>query len=133
MNFYYEKNIERLIYIIPVYIMPGIVGSNFSFYFMKSLDNLIGKLGNDKTLHFLGGCSICSFVSFIVILQESGLTAWEKVSDVLIGTIFVLILSVLKELIADDESDWYDVLAAVLGCIPVYIAVGLGAWFNSLS
>lgn len=113
--------------------MPGIVGSNFSFYFMKSLDNLIGKLGNDKTLHFLGGCSICSFVSFIVILQEGGLTAWEKVSDVLIGTIFVLILSVLKELIADDESDWYDVLAAVLGCIPVYIAVGLGAWFNSLS
>lgn len=113
--------------------MPGIVGSNFSFYFMKSLDNLIGKFGNDKTLHFLGGCSICSFVSFIVILQESGLTAWEKVSDVLIGTIFVLILSVLKELIADDESDWYDVLAAVLGCIPVYIAVGLGAWFNSLS
>ena len=113
--------------------MPGIVGSNFSFYFMKSLDNLIGKLGNDKTLHFLGGGFICSFISFLLILQESGLTAWEKVSDVLIGTIFVLILSVLKELIADDESDWYDVLAAVLGCIPVYIAVGLGAWFNSLS
>lgn len=100
---------------------------------MKALDNLIGKLGNDKVLHFLGGGFICSFISFVVILQESGLTEWEKVSDVLIGTIFVLILSVLKELIADDESDWYDVIAAVLGCIPVYIAVGLGAWFNSLS
>lgn len=100
---------------------------------MKALDNLINKVGNDKVLHFLGGGFICSLVSFVVILQESGLTAWEKVSDVLIGTIFVLILSVLKELIADDESDWYDVLAAVLGCIPVYIAVGLGAWFNSLS
>lgn len=113
--------------------MPGIVGSNFSFYFMKSLDNLIGKLGNDKTLHFLGGCSICSFVSFIVILQEGDLTPLEKVSTVLIGTVFVLILSVLKELIADDEADWYDVLSAVLGCIPVFVCVGLGAWFNQLS
>lgn len=100
---------------------------------MKALDNLINKVGNDKVLHFLGGCSICSFVSFIVILQESGLAPLEKVSSVLIGTVFVLILSVLKELIADDKADWYDVLAAVLGCIPVYIAVGLGAWFNSLS
>ena len=113
--------------------MPGIVGSDFNFCFMKSLDNLIKKIGNDKTLHFLGGGFICSFISFIVILQESGLTAWEKVSTVLIGTVFVLILSVLKELIADDKADWYDVLASVLGCIPVYIAVGLGAWFNQLS
>lgn len=100
---------------------------------MKSLDNLIGKLGNDKTLHFLGGGFICSFISFVVILQESGLTEWEKVSAVLIGTVFVLILSVLKELIADDKADWYDVLAAVLGCIPVFVCVGLGVWFNQLS
>lgn len=113
--------------------MRIVLGSDFNFYFMKSLDNLIQKVGNDKTLHFLGGGFICSFISFIVILQESGLTALEKVSEVLIGTIFVLILSVLKELIVDDESDWYDVLASVLGCIPVYIAVGLGAWFNQLS
>lgn len=100
---------------------------------MKALDNLINKLGNDKVLHFLGGCSICSFVSFIVILQEGDLTPLEKVSTVLIGTVFVLILSVLKELIADDKADWYDVLASILGCVPVFIAVGLGAWFNSLS
>lgn len=110
-----------------------VLGSDFNFCFMKSLDNLIQKIGNDKTLHFLGGCSICSLISFVAILQENGLTPWQKISLVLIGTVFVLILSVLKELIADDESDWYDVLSAVLGCIPVYIAVGLGAWFNSLS
>lgn len=127
-----EKNIERLVYIIPVYIMPGIVGSN-NFSFMVALDNLIKKIGNDKTLHFLGGCSICSLISFVAILQENGLTPWQKISLVLIGTVFVLILSVLKELIADDKADWYDVLASVLGCIPVYIAVGLGAWFNQLS
>ena len=100
---------------------------------MNALDNLIQKVGNDKTLHFLGGCSICSFVSFIVILQEGDLTPLEKVSTVLIGTVFVLILSVLKEIIADDKADWMDVLASILGCVPVYIAVGIGVWFNIIS
>ena len=131
--FYHEKIIKSTVYILPVYTLHIVVGSNLNFSYMVALDNLIQKVGNDKTLHFLGGCSICSFVSFIVILQEGDLTPLEKVSTVLIGTVFVLILSVLKELIADDKADWYDVLAAVLGCIPVYIAVGLGAWFNSLS
>lgn len=113
--------------------MRIVLGSDFNFCFMKSLDNLIQKVGNDKTLHFLGGGFICSFISFVVILQESGLTPLEKVSSVLIGTVFVLILSVLKELIADDKADWYDVLASILGCVPVYIAVGIGVWFNILS
>lgn len=70
---------------------------------MVALENLIQKVGNDKVLHFLGGGFICSLISFVVILQESGLTALEQVSAVLIGTIFVLILSVIKELIADDK------------------------------
>lgn len=100
---------------------------------MKILDNLINKMGNDKVLHFLGGGFICSFISFVVILQESGLTAFEQVSMVLIGTVFVLILSVLKELIADEKADWMDVLASISGCVPVFVAVGLGAWFNQLS
>lgn len=100
---------------------------------MVALDNLIKKIGNDKVLHFLGGGFICSLVSFVVILQEGDLTPLEKVSSVLTGTVFVLILSVLKELIADDKADWYDVLASILGCVPVYIAVGIGVWFNILS
>jgi hypothetical protein len=97
---------------------------------MKVLDNLINKVGNDKVLHFLGGGFICSFISFVVILPESGLTALEKVSSVLIGTVFVLILSVLKELIADDKADWYDILASFLGCVPIFVAVAIGTWFN---
>ena len=109
------------------------MGSNLNFSYMVALDNLIQKVGNDKVLHFLGGGFICSFISFIVILQESGLTALEQVSTVLIGTVFVLILSVLKELIADEKADWMDVLASILGCVPVYIAVGIGVWFNIIS
>lgn len=100
---------------------------------MKELDDLIKKIGNDKVLHFLGGGFICSLVSFVAILQESGLTPWQQVSAVLIGTIVVFILSLMKEVIADDKTDWYDILASVLGCIPVFAAVGLGTWFNVLS
>lgn len=100
---------------------------------MKELDNFLAKVGTDKVLHFLGGGFICSLVSFVAILQESGLTPWQQVSAVLIGTIVVFILSLMKEVIADDKTDWYDILASVLGCIPVFAAVGLGTWFNVLS
>lgn len=100
---------------------------------MKTLDNLINKVGNDKVLHFLGGGLICSLVSFVAILQEHDLTPWQQASAVLIGTISVFILSIMKEVLADDKTDWYDVLASILGCIPVFVAVGLGTWFNVLS
>lgn len=113
--------------------MPSILGSNLNFSFMKSLDNLINKVGNDKVLHFLGGGFICSLVSFVAILQEHGMTPWQQVSAVLIGTIAVFILSLMKEVLADDKTDWYDILASVLGCIPVFASVGLGTWFNVLS
>lgn len=100
---------------------------------MKALDNLIQKLGNDKVLHFLGGGYICSLFSFVTILQEQGLTNLQQIASVSIGTIVVLILSVIKEVIMDDKADWYDVLASVLGCVLVFVAVGLGALFNYLS
>lgn len=100
---------------------------------MKTLDNLISKVGNDKVLHFLGGGFICSLISFVAILQEHDLTPWQQISAVLIGTIAVFILSLMKEVLADDKTDWYDILASVLGCIPVFAAVGLGTWFNVLS
>lgn len=100
---------------------------------MKSLDNLIKKVGNDKVLHFLGGGLICSLVSFVVILQESGLSSLRKIAAVLIGTIVVTMLSVMKELFFDTEASWKDVLVSVLGCIPVFIAVAIGVLFNYLS
>lgn len=100
---------------------------------MKALDNLINKVGNDKVLHFLGGAWICALVTIVTILQEDNLNLLEKVGSVLIGTVIVIILSVIKELIMDEEADWMDVLASFLGCIPVFVCVGLGAWFNSLS
>lgn len=99
---------------------------------MKILDVFLEKVGTDKALHFLGGGFICSLITFVVILQEP-LVWWEKISAVSIGTVFVLIISILKELLFDDKPDWIDLCAAMLGAFFVYIAVGLGVWFAFLS
>lgn len=100
---------------------------------MKSLDNLITKVGNDKVLHFLGGGFICSLISFVVILQEHDLSSLRKIAAVLIGTIAVFVLALIKELIMDEETNWKDVWVSVLGCLPVFIAVVIGVLFNYLS
>lgn len=113
--------------------MYGFFDINFNFDFMKIIDNLIGKVGYDKVFHFLGGGYICSLISFVVILQEHDLSSLRKIAAVLIGTIVVAMLSVMKELFFDAEADWKDVLASVLGCLPVFIAVVIGVWFNYLS
>ena len=98
---------------------------------MKILDDFLAKVGTDKVLHFFGGGFICSLISFVVILQEP-LVSWEKVSAVTIGAVFVLIISILKELLLDDKPDWKDVWAAMLGSLLVYLAVALGVWFEFL-
>lgn len=110
-----------------------IVMFDIKFLIMELIDKIIGKVGNDKVLHFLGGGFICSLISFVVILQESSLSSLRKIAAVSIGTIVVFILSLMKELFFDKETDWKDVLASVLGCIPVFIAVAIGVWFNYLS
>lgn len=99
---------------------------------MEIVDKLLEKIGNDKVLHFLGGAWICSLISFVVILQESGLTFGEQISLVSIGTIVVGILSVIKEYF-DSKFDWWDIVAALLGCVTIFIAVLLGTLFGILS
>ncbi|MCI7357083.1 MAG: hypothetical protein MSK40_05175 [Parabacteroides sp.] len=100
---------------------------------MKVLDDFLKKIGHDKVMHFLGGGFICSLISFVTILQESGMLWGQQIGAVTIGTVFVLIISVIKEILFDDKPDWKDVGAAMLGCLWVYAAVGIGTWFNLLS
>lgn len=100
---------------------------------MEIINNIIKKFGNDKVLHFLGGGYMCSLISFVTILQEQLLTGPGKIATVSLGTVFVLILSAMKELIMDDKADWKDILASVLGCVPVFVAVAIGVLFNYLS
>ena len=100
---------------------------------MKILDDFIAKLGHDKFDHFALGGFICALISFVVILQESSMLWWQQIGSVTIGAVFVLIISVIKEILFDDKPDWKDVGAAMLGCLLVYASVGLGTWFNYLS
>lgn len=100
---------------------------------MKILDDFIAKISHDKFDHFMLGGFICALISFVTILQESGMLWGQKIGAVTIGAVFVLIISVIKEILFDDKPDWWDVGAAMLGCVCVYAAVGLGTWFNYLS
>lgn len=96
---------------------------------MKAIDDLLAKFGTDKVLHFFGGGFICSFFAIICLLQEGILTGKTVFSSIAIGTVVALILSIMKEIV-DDKFDWKDILAAMIGCVLIFIAAGLGMLFN---
>lgn len=91
------------------------------------------KVSSDKVLHFLGGGYLCSLITFVAILQEGFMGYGREIASVLIGTIAVFVLSVMKETIMDGKADWRDVLASVLGCVPVFLFAILGTLFNYTS
>lgn len=45
----------------------------------------------------------------------------------------VMFLEFCKEYFLDDEFSWKDVLATFIGCVLVFLAVGVGVLFNVLS
>lgn len=100
---------------------------------MEIINKIINKFGNDKVLHFLTGGLICSFITFVVILQEQNLSYIDKIASVLTGTIDVFVLSFIKEVIIDTDFNWKDILASIIGCVPIFIAVCIGVLFNYLS
>lgn len=100
---------------------------------MEALDKFVEKIGSCNVLHFLLGGYLCTLISFIVILQEGMGASPINIAAVLIGTVAVFVLSLIKELILDTQTDWKDVGISVLGCIPVFIAVAIGVLFNYLS
>ena len=78
-------------------------------------DEIIRKFGADKVLHFLGGALICAVVSIVMDVQEGLFAAW------------------VKERFLDSSVDKKDLLATVLGFVPVWLAFALGTLFNYLS
>lgn len=95
------------------------------------MNNLINKIGIDKITHFSMGGLICALFTFIFLLQDfNTLEAWQILLLPLIGTVVTFVLSIIKEFIIDEVVDWKDIIAGMLGCVPVYIAVGIGILFN---
>lgn len=97
------------------------------------MNKLIEKIGIDKITHFSLGGLICSLLTFIVMLQEGGEIGWWCLAMPTIGTVVVFIVSWVKEKVIDEVFTWSDIWAAMLGCLMVYLAVGIGVLFNTLS
>lgn len=95
------------------------------------MNNLINKIGIDKITHFSMGGLICALFTFVFLLQDfNTLEAWQVLLLPLIGTVVTFVLSIIKEFIIDEVVDWKDIIAGMLGCVPVYIAVGIGILFS---
>lgn len=96
---------------------------------MKAINDFLAKVGTDKVLHFFGGGFLCAILAMISLLQDGVFTNRMIFGSILIGTIAVIFVSVIKE-IADGKFDWKDILAAVLGCVVIFMAAAVGVLFN---
>lgn len=96
------------------------------------MKGLVEKIGIDKLAHLGIGGLVCACVTFVIILQDA-VTGWAALGTPIPGTLLVALLSWVKEKGFDDVADGKDILAGVLGCVPVFAAVGVGVLFNILS
>lgn len=97
-----------------------------------TFNELITKIGVDKILHFSIGGFIVALFTIVATLQEGVINA-TTIAFPFIGLIPVAMFSWLKEIIIDDEFSWKDILASILGAVPVFIATALGVLFYTLS
>lgn len=91
---------------------------------MKIVDDVLNKIGIDKILHHVVGALICALISFVLIFQNEVLN-WNVVAIPIVGSIVVLIVSIIKEFF-DSKPDWMDVVWAMAGCLWIFAAIGLG-------
>ena len=54
------------------------------------------------------------------------------ISFPIIGHIFVLFISIIKEM-ADTKFDWKDIIAALFGSLAIHISACIGALFNIIN
>lgn len=97
------------------------------------MKKLINKIGLDKIAHFGVGGLICAFITFVIMLQEGLNVSLNNIVIPTIGSIIVFFISWIKEQFIDNEFNWYDIIAAMLGCIIIYIGIIIGVLFNILS
>ena len=88
-------------------------------------------IGMDKIAHFgIGG--IIGAAIAIVITLSIGDYGWVVGVYPFVAHAIVFILSFIKEKFMDDEYNWLDILASVLGSIAVHIAFIIGLTINEL-
>lgn len=97
-----------------------------------TFNEMISKIGVDKILHFSIGGFIVALLTIVATLQEGAIDA-TTITFPFIGLIPVAMFSWFKEAAIDKEFSWMDILASVLGAVPVFIATALGVLFYTLS
>lgn len=89
------------------------------------------KVGMDKIAHFgIGG--IIGAAIAIVITLAIGDYGWVVGVYPFISHAIVFILSFIKEKFMDEEFNWLDILASVLGGVAVHMAFIIGLTINEL-
>lgn len=97
-----------------------------------TFNELITKIGQDKILHFLIGSLITAIMTLIVGLQEPEI-GWSTMGAPVIGLVVTAFFGFVKEKIIDTEFSVKDLIATVLGSVPIFLATFLGVLFHILS
>ena len=87
------------------------------------------RIGMDKIAHFGVGGIIGAAIA-IVITLAIGDYGWVVGVYPFVSHVVVFILSFVKEKFMDDEYNWLDILASVLGSIAVHLAFIIGLTIN---
>lgn len=96
------------------------------------MNKFIEKIGMDKVAHFGVGGLITALFTIVFILQDMGglvFHPWRMLLYPFIGATVTAIVSVVKEVLMDEQPDWYDLYAAMLGSAIVFVAVFFGILF----
>ena len=89
------------------------------------------KVGMDKIAHFGIGGIIGAAIAIIVTLVREDY-GWVVGVYPFISHAVVFVLSFVKEKFMDEEFNWLDILASVLGSIAVHLAFILGLTINEI-
>ena len=89
------------------------------------------RIGMDKIAHFGIGGIIGAAIAIVITLAR-GDYGWVAGAYPFISHAIVFILSFVKEKFMDEEFNWLDILASVLGSISVHMAFIIGLTINEL-
>ena len=89
------------------------------------------RIGMDKIAHFGIGGIIGAAIAIVITLAR-GDYGWVAGAYPFISHAIVFILSFIKEKFLDEEYNWLDILASVLGSIAVHMAFIIGLTINEL-
>ena len=101
---------------------------------MKKLINFFKSIGTDKWAQFGIGGLICALVTIIVVFSLAPIEAsWILLLSAVPGTILVGMISVAKEFADRTGFSVLDIVAALIGCATVEVALLIGIVAGILS